>query len=73
MLASFVAFVFSVTNALVFCERSFVIDYENNQFLKDGKPFRYVSGSIHYFRVLPEYWNDRLYKIRKAGLNTIQT
>jgi hypothetical protein len=28
--------------------RSFTI--ENNQFLKDGKPFRIISGSIHYNR-----------------------
>lgn len=53
--------------------RSFVIDYDNNQFLKDGKPFRYVSGSIHYFRVLPSEWRDRLRKMRMAGFNALQT
>ncbi|KAL1438027.1 hypothetical protein MTO96_048482 [Rhipicephalus appendiculatus] len=31
--------------------RSFVVDYENDRFLKDGEPFQYVSGSIHYFRI----------------------
>lgn len=51
--------------------RSFVIDYSNNQFLKDGKPFRYVSGSLHYFRVPRAYWRDRLRKMRAAGLNAI--
>ncbi|RWS12981.1 hypothetical protein B4U79_11152 [Dinothrombium tinctorium] len=54
-------------------ERSFVIDYENNCFLKDGKYFRYVSGSMHYFRVPPEYWFERLTKMRAAGLNAVQT
>uniref|UniRef100_A0A0P4WBE4 Beta-galactosidase n=2 Tax=Scylla olivacea TaxID=85551 RepID=A0A0P4WBE4_SCYOL len=54
-------------------ERSFVIDYDNNQFLKDGRPFRYVSGSIHYFRVLPSEWRDRLRKMRMAGFNALQT
>jgi len=54
-------------------QKSFVIDYDHDQFLKDGKPFRYISGGIHYFRVPEEYWEDRLYKIRKSGCNAIQT
>ena len=53
-------------------ERSFVIDYENNTFLKDGQPFRYISGSIHYFRVPRNLWRDRLLKIRAGGYNAIQ-
>ncbi|XP_037526908.1 beta-galactosidase [Rhipicephalus sanguineus] len=53
--------------------RSFVVDYENDRFLKDGEPFRYVSGSIHYFRVPKPYWSDRLTKMKMAGLNAIQT
>ncbi|XP_064489747.1 beta-galactosidase-like [Ornithodoros turicata] len=53
--------------------RSFTIDYERDVFLKDGKPFRYVSGSIHYFRVPHELWLDRLQTMRAAGLNAIQT
>ncbi|XP_065673370.1 LOW QUALITY PROTEIN: beta-galactosidase isoform X2 [Hydra vulgaris] len=54
-------------------ERTFKIDYENNKFLKDGTEFRYISGSIHYMRIPEDYWEDRLSKIRKAGLNAIQT
>lgn len=53
--------------------RSFIVDYENNVFLKDGKPFRYISGSIHYFRVPRTYWYDRLLKMKAAGLNVVQT
>lgn len=53
--------------------RSFIVDYENNVFLKDGKPFRYISGSIHYFRVPRTYWHDRLVKMKAAGLNVVQT
>ncbi|KAJ9591361.1 hypothetical protein L9F63_002119, partial [Diploptera punctata] len=52
---------------------SFTIDYENNQFLKDGEPFRYVSGEFHYFRAPRAYWRDRLRKMRAAGLNAIST
>ncbi|XP_023235783.1 beta-galactosidase-like [Centruroides sculpturatus] len=52
---------------------SFTVDYEHNQFLKDGRPFRYVSGSMHYFRVPKEYWKDRMLKMKAAGLNSLQT
>lgn len=39
----------------------------------DGRPFQVLSGAIHYFRVLPEQWGDRLRKLRAMGLNTIET
>lgn len=52
---------------------SFTIDWKNDVFLKDGKPFRYISGSLHYFRVPKVYWKDRMTKMRAAGLNTLQT
>ncbi|GBN02022.1 Beta-galactosidase, partial [Araneus ventricosus] len=32
-----------------------------------------MSGSIHYFRVPNQFWYDRLYKMKMAGLNAIQT
>ena len=53
--------------------RSFMIDYEEDCFLKDGEPFRYISGGMHYFRVPDFYWVDRLKKLRAAGLNAVQT
>ncbi|KAM8980646.1 beta-galactosidase isoform X1 [Sarcophilus harrisii] len=53
--------------------RTFTIDYEGDQFLKDGKPFRYISGSIHYSRIPRFYWKDRLFKMKMAGLNAIET
>lgn len=54
-------------------DRTFSIDYENNCFLKDGQPFRYISGSLHYFRVPKVYWKDRMIKMKAAGLNALQT
>lgn len=39
----------------------------------DGKPFRLLSGSVHYFRVVPAYWRDRLEKLKACGLNTVET
>ena len=65
-------FIYNVSSN-VSSKRSFTIDYDNNCFLKDGNPFRYISGGIHYFRVPEYYWEDRLRKIRKAGFNAIQT
>lgn len=52
-------------------DRDFIVDYPNNRFLKDGEPFQYVSGSLHYFRVPRVYWQDRLRKLRAAGLNAV--
>ena len=43
------------------------------KFYLDGEPFQIISGSIHYFRVLPEYWKDRLEKLAALGCNTIET
>ncbi|MFT7816128.1 beta-galactosidase isoform X1 [Arapaima gigas] len=53
--------------------RTFEIDYKNDCFHKDGQPFRYISGSIHYSRIPRIYWKDRLLKMYMAGLNAIQT
>ncbi len=42
-------------------------------FYLDGSPFQIISGAIHYFRIMPEYWRDRLEKAKAMGLNTIET
>jgi beta-galactosidase len=42
-------------------------------FLRDGEPFRILSGALHYFRVHPDSWADRIEKARLMGLNTIDT
>lgn len=54
-------------------KRSFAIDYEANEFRKDGKVFRYVSGSFHYFQSPHELWRDRIQKMKFGGLNVLQT
>ncbi|KAK8970639.1 Beta-galactosidase 17 [Platanthera guangdongensis] len=45
----------------------------DDMFWKDGQPFQIIGGDLHYFRVLPEYWADRLLRAKALGLNTIQT
>lgn len=42
-------------------------------FYLDGKPLKIYSGAMHYFRIPEEYWEDRLLKLRAAGLNTVET
>lgn len=44
-----------------------------DQFLLDGQPFRILSGAMHYFRIHPAQWADRLAKLRAMGLNTVET
>ena len=44
-----------------------------SEFLLDGQPFRILSGALHYFRVHPGSWADRIEKARLMGLNTIET
>ena len=39
----------------------------------DGRPFFVYSGEIHYFRVDPAEWPDRLRKAKRAGLNTVSS
>lgn len=49
------------------------LTFGDKEFLLNGKPFRILSGAIHYFRVVPEYWKDRLVKLKAMGLNTVET
>ena len=44
-----------------------------DQFYLHDKPFKIISGAIHYFRVVPEYWQDRLEKLKALGCNTVET
>ncbi|SMH50255.1 beta-galactosidase [Rathayibacter oskolensis] len=39
----------------------------------DGRPHRILSGALHYFRIHPDLWADRIRKARLMGLNTIET
>ena len=45
----------------------------SDTFYLDGAPFQIISGSIHYFRVVPDYWRDRLEKLKAMGCNTVET
>ena len=47
--------------------------YQGDRFLLDGEPITILSGAVHYFRTVPEYWEDRLSKLKACGLNTVET
>ncbi|EXI62636.1 beta-galactosidase [Mannheimia granulomatis] len=42
-------------------------------FLLHGKPFKILSGAVHYFRIVPEYWHKTLYNLKAMGCNTVET
>ncbi|MFF0909465.1 beta-galactosidase family protein [Microbacterium enclense] len=45
----------------------------DTDFLLDGRPYQVISGTLHYFRIHPEHWRDRIRKAKSMGLNTIET
>lgn len=51
--------------------RGLVAGYKSFYF--NGKPFRILGGSFHYFRTHPQQWRNRLEKMKAAGLNTVTT
>lgn len=44
-----------------------------DDFYLNGEKMRIISGGIHYFRIMPEYWKDRLEKLKAIGCNTVET
>jgi beta-galactosidase len=46
---------------------------DGGQFTLDGKPFRVISGEMHYPRIPREYWRARLKMARAMGLNAVTT
>ncbi len=50
-----------------------MLEIKNKKFYMDGEEFHIYSGAMHYFRIPQEYWEDRLLKLKAAGLNTVET
>lgn len=49
------------------------LEIRQDQFIWNGKPLQIISGAIHYFRIVPGYWEDRLIKLKACGFNTVET
>ena len=47
------------------------VTYDDKSFLIDGRRIWIVSGSLDYFRIPQDQWEDRLSKAKQAGLNCI--
>ncbi len=44
-----------------------------NEFIKDGKPVKLISGAVHYFRNMPDTWEDIFKKLLAMGCNCVET
>jgi beta-galactosidase len=42
-------------------------------FYLNNKKIKIISGAVHYFRIVPEYWKDRLEKLKSIGCNCVET
>ncbi|MCK5113867.1 MAG: beta-galactosidase [Phycisphaerae bacterium] len=49
------------------------VTFDDRSYMIDNRRIWLVSGSIHYFRIPPDLWEDRLCKAKRAGLNCIST
>lgn len=49
-----------------------MLEIRGKQFYLDGKPFTIISGALHYVRIHPAYWEDRIIKLKACGMNTIE-
>ncbi len=46
---------------------------KGDNFEQNGQTILILAGAMHYFRVTPEYWRDRMIKLKGMGLNTLET
>ncbi|SEG96629.1 beta-galactosidase [Nonomuraea solani] len=49
------------------------LTWRGRRLYRDGVPHRVLSGGLHYFRVHPDLWRDRLRRLADLGLNTVDT
>lgn len=49
------------------------VTFDPKSFLVNGERVLFLSGGVHYFRIPPEEWRDRLLQTRLAGFNMVET
>ncbi len=49
------------------------LSYNGEGFYLGEEKIQIISGAVHYFRTVPEYWEDRLSKLKNCGFNTVET
>lgn len=50
-----------------------LLSYHDAVLYRSGEPYRILAGAIHYFRVHPGLWRDRLRRLKAMGANTVDT
>ncbi|MFJ3956262.1 beta-galactosidase family protein [Arthrobacter sp. NPDC090010] len=50
-----------------------ILSYQHGRLFRNGQEHRILAGAIHYFRVHPEQWKDRLARLKAMGANTVDT
>jgi beta-galactosidase len=67
------ALLLALASLPAFAQQRHVFSTQGDHFTLDGKPFKVLSGELHYARIPREYWHARLKMARAMGLNTIAT
>ncbi len=49
------------------------LTYSDKTLLRHGREHRMLAGAVHYFRVHPDQWEDRLRRLAAMGANTVDT
>lgn len=49
------------------------VQLSRRRILINGKPRQIFAGEVHYFRLKPEDWGDRLDKLKASGCDTVAT
>ncbi|KAK2162786.1 hypothetical protein LSH36_91g01063 [Paralvinella palmiformis] len=49
------------------------LQIRNETFYLGDRQLMVFSGAMHYFRVLPDYWKDRMLRLKACGLNALET
>lgn len=48
-------------------------NYSGKYFIKNGKPYFFISGEIHYFRIQPDLWKKHLRLLKETGADAVST
>lgn len=49
------------------------LTWHDRRLYRHGAGHRILSGALHYFRVHPDLWRDRIRRLADLGLNTVDT
>ena len=50
-----------------------IFEVKKDKFYRDGKETKIISGAVHYFRNMPDTWQDIMAKLKAVGCNCVET